>query len=437
VRNGAGFIAEAIESVLAQEGVDLTVRVRDNLSSDDSVAIAERYANADPRVEVAVNEREIGYYGSLNRILAGTDADFYVPFAADDVMRPGNLAAKLEALADPAVGFAHSPAELIDEHGASLGRQWPEPVGMPPPGADGAPSVTPAPEYLHWVMPLNGVHTQASVIRTAGLRAIGGFDARPDFCADWFAYLRLSMRWAVATFPGLMIGARLHGGSGTTAGHATGNNARDVPAALDHAFTDPAMPGEWQSQRDRLVAAALAHVGRQMNDAGRRRVADGFSSYMSLSRALARVPQDEGIYAQFAVQVHAAGLTVPTRPFEAVAEAPLDAGEARQLADAVFGLGPLVERLILAVAPERVDATMEALDPVFGDSDLDVVLTPAADLVAVLVPGRLVIARWGSDAVPLAEGNGIPVHPYGIPDPFAGPPDAGMWQIVEGGSDLG
>jgi glycosyltransferase involved in cell wall biosynthesis len=67
VRNGAGFIAEAIESVLAQDGVDLTVRVRDNLSSDDSVAIAERYANADPRVEVAVNEHRRGLLRAVRR----------------------------------------------------------------------------------------------------------------------------------------------------------------------------------------------------------------------------------------------------------------------------------------------------------------------------------------------------------------------------------
>jgi hypothetical protein len=425
------YIAEALDSVLAQEGIELEVQVRDNLSSDDSVAIAEGYAGRDPRVSVAVNEQEVGYYGSLNRILERTSAELFVPFAADDVMYPGNLARKVQALADPSVGYAHSPAQLINERGEPLGRQWPEPHEIP-----GEPTVTPAPEYLRWVMPLNAVHTQASLIRTEALRGIGGFDARPDFCADWYAYVRLSMRWAVATFPDLMIGARLHGGSGTTAGHASGNNARDVPAALDHAFTDPEMPDRWQPDRDRLVSVALAHVGRQLNDAGRRRAADGFAGYAMLSLAMARAPYDQELYHQYALLVQTAGLSIPPRQFEAVAVAPADADEARQLADAVLPLGPLVTQLIVAVPSARVDETMELLDPAFGDAGLDVVITPTDDVAALIGHGRVVVARFGSDLVGLAEGLGVPVHPYGVPNRFDSPPDAEISQVVEGGNVL-
>ena len=45
------------------------------------------------------NPVDVFYYGSLNRILARTQAEYFVPFAADDVMYPGNLARKVAGAA--------------------------------------------------------------------------------------------------------------------------------------------------------------------------------------------------------------------------------------------------------------------------------------------------------------------------------------------------
>ena len=52
VFDGARFLAEAIESVLAQSLSDLELLVVDDGSSDGSAAIAARYAAADSRVHV-------------------------------------------------------------------------------------------------------------------------------------------------------------------------------------------------------------------------------------------------------------------------------------------------------------------------------------------------------------------------------------------------
>jgi glycosyltransferase involved in cell wall biosynthesis len=120
VRDGEAFLAEAIESVLAQTHRDLELRIYDNLSSDGSAAIVEGYLD-DPRVAFTVNDFDLGYYGSLNRALAETTAPLFVPFAADDVMEPENLAAKLAVIERTGAGFAHSPVLLIDPAGAVLG----------------------------------------------------------------------------------------------------------------------------------------------------------------------------------------------------------------------------------------------------------------------------------------------------------------------------
>lgn len=107
VKNCAAYLAEAIESVLAEEGVDFTLHVVDNRSDDASADVTRRHLT-DRRVGVDVNDRDFQAYGSLKRILAQTPAEYYVPFAADDVMHQGNLACKVEAFDATGAGFAHS-----------------------------------------------------------------------------------------------------------------------------------------------------------------------------------------------------------------------------------------------------------------------------------------------------------------------------------------
>ena len=65
VRNGAEFLARSIESVLAQDGVELELLVYDNGSSDGSDAIAEGYL-ADPRVRLTRNPPGLRFPDSMN-----------------------------------------------------------------------------------------------------------------------------------------------------------------------------------------------------------------------------------------------------------------------------------------------------------------------------------------------------------------------------------
>ncbi|NIV53907.1 MAG: glycosyltransferase, partial [Gammaproteobacteria bacterium] len=55
VYNGAKFLPECIESVLAQSYTNWEYIVVNNKSTDDTLAIAEDYARRDPRVRVHDN----------------------------------------------------------------------------------------------------------------------------------------------------------------------------------------------------------------------------------------------------------------------------------------------------------------------------------------------------------------------------------------------
>jgi hypothetical protein len=421
VKNGGMYLAEAIESVLAQTDVDLSVRVLDNGSDDDSLEIAQRYSS-DARLTAGRNPSDIHFYGSLNRILAETDAEYFVPFAGDDRMLAGNLSRKVAALENTGAAFASSSATLIDAAGT--------PIGVAP-DHGATPPLLEAPEFFRLLVPHNIVSCQSVVARSSALREIGGFDGRSIFASDWLTWMRLSLRGPVVTFAEQLIANRAHAQSGTNTYGSQGLNARDVPATLDHVFLDDALPPAWGQSRDALVAIAHATVAGELSRSGLTRVTQGWAGYLAMGQALARQPRSEQLQAGYDALLKAAGLDPPRAPYDAVARAPVDAVDAAALAATAHALMPLLARLVIAVEPDRLDAAMALLEPCFGTTELDVVVVPTADHRELIIPGCLVVARWGSELVAEAEDAGVPVHPYDIPDPFVQPPDASRWQTVD------
>jgi GT2 family glycosyltransferase len=421
VKNGSRYLAETIESVLAQTGVNLSVRVLDNGSDDDSLELAQRYSS-DPRLTAGRNPSDIHFYGSLNRILAETDAEYFVPFAGDDLMLAGNLSRKVEALENTGAAFASSSATLIDAAGT--------PTGVAP-DHRATPSLLNAPEFFRLLVPHNIISCQSVVARSSALREIGGFDGRSIYASDWLTWLRLSLRGPVVTLAEQLISNRTHAQSGTSTYGSLGLNARDVPATLDHVFLDDALPPAWAKSRDVLVAIAHATVAGEVSRSGLTRVTQGWAGYLAMGRALARQPHDQQLRAGYDDLLKAAGLAPPRAPYDAVARAPVDAVDAAALAATAHAIMPLLARLVIATDPDRVDAVMALLEPCFGTTELDVVVVPTTDHRELILPGCLVVARWGSDLVEEAEEAGVPVYPYDIPDPFVQPPDASRWQTVD------
>src|SRR3954468_11417826 len=91
--NHAPYLPAAIESVLAQTLEDFELIIGDDGSIDDSLDIARRYAEADPRIRVlthaAEGHRGIGATGNLMRPTARGRYWFGLP--SDDVLYPDTL----------------------------------------------------------------------------------------------------------------------------------------------------------------------------------------------------------------------------------------------------------------------------------------------------------------------------------------------------------
>ena len=113
--NRADYIAESIDSVIAQTFADFELIVVDDCSTDCTLEIARKYERKDPRVRVVANERNLGDYGNRNHGATLVRAPLFKYHDSDDVMYPHCLQVMVSMMqSEPRAGF-----------GLSLGAAWP------------------------------------------------------------------------------------------------------------------------------------------------------------------------------------------------------------------------------------------------------------------------------------------------------------------------
>jgi len=124
VYNYADFLPKAIESVLAQTLRDLEVIVVDDCSTDDSYAVACRYAKQDARVRVQRNPANLGMVKNRNACLKLARGEFVKFVHADDYLCTPDALAKMVARmeANPATTLVACAMQYVRKDGSALER---------------------------------------------------------------------------------------------------------------------------------------------------------------------------------------------------------------------------------------------------------------------------------------------------------------------------
>jgi GT2 family glycosyltransferase len=105
VQDGGPYLAPTMESVLAQEGVDLEILVVDDGSADGSGDVLRGFADRDSRVRIFRQERR-GLTQALIHACAQARGRYIARQDAADLSRPGRLARQERALdAEPRLAF--------------------------------------------------------------------------------------------------------------------------------------------------------------------------------------------------------------------------------------------------------------------------------------------------------------------------------------------
>ena len=120
--NYGRFLPEAIESVLEQSWQDFELIISDDCSTDDSVAIAQSYAQKDSRIVVEVAPANRGMVKNRNACLALTRGDYVKWLHADDFLCSRDTLARMVAVleANRAVSLVASARRIVNEQSESI-----------------------------------------------------------------------------------------------------------------------------------------------------------------------------------------------------------------------------------------------------------------------------------------------------------------------------
>lgn len=101
--NGERFLCEQLDSILSQQGVEVSLLVRDDGSKDNTCKILSSYAAEHKNMEWKACEN-VGFVRSFSALVrmaatSETDADYYAFADQDDIWMPNKLATACAALA--------------------------------------------------------------------------------------------------------------------------------------------------------------------------------------------------------------------------------------------------------------------------------------------------------------------------------------------------
>ena len=274
IYNGERFLAEALDSALAQTLDDIEIVVVDDGSTDASAAIADRYARQYPHKVRVIHQANQGLCHARNTALAAARGTYFALLDADDAWLPHHLADCVALLeSQPDIALVHADIERVDVNGASLGRNdrlWDRMHADP----------------FH-VLYLRHEHVccPTAVFRRAAIERVGNFD--PQFnrlgCEDRDLWLRMADVARIAFINDLHARYRLHGAN------MSSNFGKMLQARL-RLVAKFGSTARGQHLRRRALAAAHCNLGDELMDAARRRAA--FAAY---ARAFMVLPESTAV----------------------------------------------------------------------------------------------------------------------------------------------
>jgi glycosyltransferase involved in cell wall biosynthesis len=295
--NYGRFLDGCVRSVLDQSVRDVRVLIIDDASSDDSLAAAEKLADADHRVSVVAHAQNKGHIQTYNEGIDWADSDYFLLLSADDLLVQGALAR----------------ATAIMDENQDIGLTYGESVvwqdGLP------LPKVDPVSNYV-WSRydvvkemcrtAINFVPTPTAIARTSSQKAVGGYRPSLPHAGDMEMWLRFAGYGAVARIDAVQAIYRTHSAAMSKA-YVSYADLRQRRLAFESFFAEYGSSltnlRELQSQARHELAeqairsgVALLRRGRPM---GFRLVREALSlnpklSYSPLLLDLLKIPGPEG-----------------------------------------------------------------------------------------------------------------------------------------------
>jgi glycosyltransferase involved in cell wall biosynthesis len=284
VYNGAEFVTEAIESVLAQDFADLELIIGDNASTDATPEICRRYLGTDRRVSYLRSEVNRGAAWNFSRLPDVARGEYFKWASSDDVCAPTFLSRCVEVLDHHAdVVLCSTGTVMIDERGQAIG-----PLEITNHGTVGEPAERFRDLLLrpHKAFPVFGLIRRDALCETPRL---GAYTA-----SDLVTLADLALRGRFHEVPEPLFFNRDHGGRSIRANPTY--KARQP-------WFDPERAEKITLPRWRLGIEYARAIGRVPLSSAQRRQAFavlarwGWANGLSLGNDIARATRDAGLLA--------------------------------------------------------------------------------------------------------------------------------------------
>jgi glycosyltransferase involved in cell wall biosynthesis len=212
------YIEETLRSVLAQSYPNIRIVVADDCSTDDTVERARSID--DPRLEVRVNETNLGLGNSVLKALESIDTPYVALLNSDDLFHPDRLARCREVLAgDASAQLVTTGMFLVDGNGGQL----------TPTNASLVVDGRQVYDWVHWydraklaenvpqerlfqaLLERNFLVTSSNLVaRTEWLRGQARALRSLKYCLDWQLFLEAALEGSLRHVHEPLLAYRLH-----------------------------------------------------------------------------------------------------------------------------------------------------------------------------------------------------------------------------------
>ena len=198
IRNGAAFLREALDSVMAQTFTDWELIAWDDCSTDGSARIVAEYQ--DQRVRYFLSPEETPLGKARDNAIRQAKGEWLAFLDQDDLWTSTKLDKQM-ALADGRVGIIYGRAVLF----------WPSGRKH---DYDQAHEFTPLPEgdiFSELFRNACFIAMSSAVLRRSAVEAIGGIPEYIEMAPDYYLYIAIARRYPAYAVQEVVCWYRMHG----------------------------------------------------------------------------------------------------------------------------------------------------------------------------------------------------------------------------------
>ncbi|MCA9883402.1 MAG: glycosyltransferase [Anaerolineae bacterium] len=203
--NAETYLAETLDSILAQTYQQFEIIVVDDGSTDNTVKIVKEYANKDSRVTLIQNDHG-RQSKARNTAIAASKYEWIAPVDSDDILLPNRFQCQLEEAAKhPEVVAWASFAERVTADGHPYRR------------LESPPTTMEKYREMQANHDLIFIPNSTCLIKKSVIEKIGGYDARFDGVEDLELLDRVAAEGPVLVIPEVLLHYRMYDDSSTAA----------------------------------------------------------------------------------------------------------------------------------------------------------------------------------------------------------------------------